>query len=294
MNEVYVAIAELLEKGQRGAVATLIGATGSTPGKEGAKMLVRDDGSTVGTIGGGCVEADVWALAREAMDTDQPLRRQFRLTPESAEADGLACGGTADVFIEPLGKPTLVVFGAGHIAERLVPLAKGVGFGSIVVDDRERFANRERFPDADRIVVSEFAASFEHLDLGPSSHVVIVTRGHRHDQLVLERSLPSSAATIGLIGSRAKIARIYRHLVREGADPDRLRRVQAPIGLDIGSQTPEEIAISIVAELVAWRRRAHWKGDDARRADSRSELVERSLRAEGSRASVDSDAPPGS
>jgi len=264
MSGIYQEIAALLESGRRGALATVIGATGSTPGKEAAKMLVRDDGTTFGTIGGGCTEADVWALAREAIDLDQPLRRAFKLTPKTAAEDGLACGGTVEIFIEPLGCPVAHIFGAGHIARQLVPLAQNVGIDCVVVDDRDQFANRDHFPSARDVVVCDFESCFDRLTITPSSYIVIVTRGHRYDQCVLARAVRTDASYVGLIGSKAKIGRIFKSLSDAGVPRARLAEVRAPIGIDIGSRTPEEIAVSIVAELVAHRRRAHLKGDKRR------------------------------
>ena len=237
--DIYKEIVLLLEARRRGALATVIGSRGSTPGKEAAKMLVRDDGSTAGTIGGGCTEAEVWALAREVMDTDTPIRRSFVLTPKAAEEEGLACGGVVEIFIEPVGSPVVVIFGAGHIARSLAPLLGLVGLNTVVVDDRAEFANRERFPDAGELVVCGFDTCFEKLTITRSSYIVIVTRGHRYDQLVLSRAIETPAAFVGLIGSRAKITRICRALLREGADRERLAMLKAPIGLDIGSRTPE-------------------------------------------------------
>ena len=260
--EVFREALALIESGRKGALATVIGARGSTPGKESAKMLVRDDGSTVGTIGGGCTEAEVWTLAREVMETDRPLRRSFKLTPQAAAEEGLACGGIVEIFIEPIGNPTVVVFGAGHIARMLMPLLKLVGFNTKVVDDREQFANAVHFPDAGQIVVSSFETCFEKVSITPSTYVVIVTRGHRYDQLVLSKSLDTSAQYVGLIGSKAKMIRIFRLLLAEGKSEERLRQVKCPIGLDIGARTPEEIALSIAAQLVAFRRRAFMKGKD--------------------------------
>jgi xanthine dehydrogenase accessory factor len=263
--DIYTEIVQLLASGKRAALATVIGSKGSTPGKEGAKMLIREDGTTHGTIGGGCTEAEVWALAREVIDKDQPLRHSFVLTPKAAGEEGLACGGIVEIFLEPIGRPAVFVFGAGHIARSLVPLAQLAGFNTKVIDDREQFANRERFPHADEVVVADFASVFARLAVTPSSSIVIVTRGHRYDQLVLAKSLDSPAGFIGLIGSRAKIGRIFRALLREGASKERLEAVKAPIGLDIGARSPEEIAISIAAQLIAHRRRAYRKLDDAER-----------------------------
>lgn len=236
-------------------------------------MLIRDDGSTFGTIGGGCTEAEVWALAREAMDTDRPLRRSFKLTPQAAEEEGLACGGVVEIFIEPVGNPVVIIFGAGHIARMLTPLLAGVGFNTTIVDDREQFANRANFPDATEVLVSNFEVAFERIPLDASVSMVIVTRGHKHDQLVLSKAVKTQASFVGLIGSRAKITRIFRTLRKEGIEDDVLRRVKAPIGLDIGARSPEEIAISIAAQLVAHRRRTFVKGSDSSRlAQQRSVL----------------------
>jgi xanthine dehydrogenase accessory factor len=228
-------------------------------------MLIRDDGTTAGTIGGGCTEAEVWALARDVMETERPLRKSFKLTPAAAAEEGLACGGIVEIFMEPIGNPGVIIFGAGHIGRTLVPLLKLVGFHTKVVDDREHFANRGYFPDAGEIIVGDFEDSFGKLTITAATSLVIVTRGHRHDQLVLSRAIQTPASYIGIIGSRAKITRIFRQLVQEGASPERLQQVRAPIGLDIGARSPEEIAISIVAQLVAHRRRAYIKGKDPER-----------------------------
>jgi len=270
MIEIYKEIVRLIEQGEKGALATVIAATGSTPGKESAKMLVRADGTTVGTIGGGCTEADVWALAREVIATDRPQKRSFKLTPRAAEEGGLACGGIVEIFVEPIGSPTLFVFGAGHIARSVVPLARTVGLNTVVVDDREQFANSAHFPEPTRLVVCDFSSAFGKLNITENSYLVIVTRGHRYDQLVLGEAIKTRASYVGLIGSRAKILRIFRELTSQGADPARLSQVKAPIGLDLGCRTPEEIAVSIVAQLIAHRRRFYVKGDDdAERVPSR-------------------------
>jgi xanthine dehydrogenase accessory factor len=272
MLDLYREVVKLLESGGRGAIATVVGARGSTPGKESAKMLVREDGSTFGTIGGGCTEAEVWALAREVISTDRPLRKSFTLTPKYAAEEGLACGGIVEVFVEPLGNPVLYVFGAGHIARSVVPLAAKVGFNTVVVDDREKFADRRFFPDATDVIVADFTIVFQRLTLTASSYVVIVTRGHRYDQLVLGEAIRTPAGYVGLIGSRAKIHRIFRALLQQGATRERLAEVKAPIGLDLGCRTPEEISVSIVAQLIAHRRRAFIKREDPERLPEPSPL----------------------
>jgi xanthine dehydrogenase accessory factor len=265
MLELYREVVKLIEAGERGAIATVIGATGSTPGKESAKMLVRADGSTMGTIGGGCTEADVWALARQVIDSDQPIRKSFRLTPQAAAEEGLACGGIVEIFIEPVGSPVVYIFGAGHIARSVVHLAAHVGLNTVVVDDREQFVNRRFFPEATGLVVADLSSCMEKLKITPTSYLVIVTRGHRYDQVVLSQAIRTRASYIGLIGSRVKVARIFHTLMAEGATPEQLAAVRAPIGLDLGCRTPEEIAVSIVAQLIAQRRKAYVKGKDPSR-----------------------------
>lgn len=274
MPDLYKEIVKLVESGERGALATVIGCTGSTPGKESAKMLIRADGSTFGTIGGGCVEADVWALARKVIEKEQPIRKSFKLTPRAAEEEGLACGGTVEIFVEPLGSPVVHVFGAGHIARWVVEFASTVGLNTVVIDDREKFCNRRFFPKATELVVSDFESCFDNLKITSTSYVVIVTRGHRYDQLVLSGAVRTPAPYIGLIGSRTKIARIVHALKKEGASPHRLAQVKAPIGLDIGARTPEEIALSIVAQLVSARRRAFIKGSEPERLPQHEPLSE--------------------
>jgi xanthine dehydrogenase accessory factor len=269
MLKVYREIGRLIESGARGALATVIGSTGSTPGKESAKMLIREDGSTVGTIGGGCVEAEVCALARRVIEKEQPLRESFELTPRTAEEEGLACGGTMEVFVEPLGGPVVYTFGAGHIARSVVQLADIVGLNTVVIDDRSQFCDSRFFPSATELIVSEFEKCFEKLKITTNSYIVIVTRGHRYDRLVLSQAIQTPAAYIGMIGSRAKITRIFHALREEGVPPGQLAKVKAPIGLDIGARTPEEIAVSIVAQLIAHRRRAFLKGDHPERLPER-------------------------
>jgi xanthine dehydrogenase accessory factor len=367
MPDVYEQIVEVLAAGRHLALATLVTRRGSAPGALGAKMLVLDDGTTAGSIGGGCVEAEVWDAARAALAGEGAQVLQFRLRSEDMAESGLICGGSVDILVRSVGPESLAlfegvvalrrggsagvlatplpgadddhagvalggdhegagldgdvllgaegeviastfelptddgdahppaagsrktlddiravaerlipgelrvvaasgvvlesivppahlyVFGAGHLSAALVTLAKRVHFQVTVIDDRAMFANVERFPDADEVIVSEFADAFADLDLGVSSYVVIVTRGHLHDLLVLERALATPATYIGMIGSRTKIAKIYTELEAGGVSPQRLAEVHAPIGLSIGARSPDEIAVSIVAELIQVR-----------------------------------------
>ena len=253
--DIYEEIVKLRREGRRGAVATIVSVRGSIPSFRTAKMLVRDDGSIVGTIGGGCVEADVWQAAREVMEEEKPRTLTFNLNQNPKYDTGLVCGGTLDIFIEPvLPVPVLYLFGAGHVAVNLYKVAHNAGFDVIVVDDRESYANRERFPEAREIYAEDFEQTLARLAPNESAYIVIVTRGHRDDMRVLRWAVQTPARYIGMIGSKRKVIAIYHELEKEGLSPELFERVHAPVGIDIGAVTPEEIAVAITAELIALRR----------------------------------------
>ena len=349
MEDIYSEIVTALEKNEKVALATLITRVGSAPRAVGAKYLVKGDGTSLGSVGGGCVEAEVWQKAQKVMEEAKGEILHFDLTSEQLAEGGLICGGNIDIFLEPLkedflnvyqevsrikqkggsavlatlvsvdgdfpkgegskvlikpsgekvgsllggvelekkilregeaqlkekkpkvlvfrhedrkmevllepvfSEPTVYMFGGGHISEQLAPLAKKVHFKVVVVDDREMFANRERFPEADEVIVSEFEKCFDQLNIDDSSYIIIVTRGHLYDGFVLEQALRTNARYIGMIGSKKKIKTLYEILVKKGVSKETLNRVHAPIGLDINSETPEEIAVSIVAQLIKTR-----------------------------------------
>jgi len=255
--DIYEQIVELRRQGRRGAVATITNVRGSIPSFQTAKMLVRDDGSIAGTIGGGCVEAEVWQAAREVMEEEKPRTLTFNLNNNPKYDTGLVCGGTLDVFIEPVLPPALLyIFGAGHVAYNLYKVATIAGFDVVVVDDREAYANRERFPDAREVIAEDFEAVTARIDPPESSHIVIVTRGHRDDMRVLRWAVNTRARYLGMIGSRRKTISIYKELEKEGIPAEKFAHVHAPVGLEIGAVTPEEIAVAIVAEMIAVRRHA--------------------------------------
>jgi xanthine dehydrogenase accessory factor len=255
--DLYEEIVKLRQEGRRGAVATIVNVRGSVPSFETAKMLVRDDGSILGTIGGGCVEADVWQAAREVMESEKPRTLTFNLNQDPKYDTGLVCGGTLDVFIEPILPPALLyIFGAGHVSVNLYRVAKSAGFDVCVVDDRAAYANRERFPEAMEVIAEDFEQAMERLSPSESSYIVIVTRGHRDDMRVLRWAVQTRAKYVGMIGSKRKTITIFRELTEEGLAPELFERVHAPVGLDIGAITPEEIAVAITAELIAVRRHA--------------------------------------
>jgi xanthine dehydrogenase accessory factor len=251
----WQALAAAQEAGERVAVVTVVEAEGSTPQKPGAKMLVFGDGRIVGTIGGGCVEAELVRRGRRALETGRADLASFELTPDQAGEDGLVCGGRMRVFVEPVeSAPVLCVLGAGHIAVPLAQMAKRAGFQVEVVDDRVQFANEERFPAADRIIVADFQEAAAQLTLGSNSYGVVVTRGHRGDVGALAALVGKGLKYVGLLGSKVKAVHVLSLLRERGVPAEDLARVHTPVGLDIGAQTPEEIAVSILAELIAVRR----------------------------------------
>ena len=254
-RDVLHAVLQALDRGEEVALVTIVSAQGSTPQRVGAKMAVFADGRTIGTIGGGCYEDDAFWKAKECLQTRRARIVKYELSDDFAEESGLICGGQMQVYIEPMEpSPRLYIVGAGHVGQQLARFAAAAGFGVHVVDDREKFANEERFPDAQSIAVASIPEWLATADLPPTSFVVVVTRGHRHDLDALRVLAPRDLRYVGLIGSRAKVKRIYDALVDDGADPGDLARVYAPIGLDIGAVSPEEIAIAIVAEMIAVRR----------------------------------------
>jgi xanthine dehydrogenase accessory factor len=166
----------------------------------------------------------------------------------------MICGGIVDVFLEPLASPPeLLIFGGGHISLSLARIARMVDFRVVVIDDRPEFANPDRFPEADETIAGEMASVTARLSAGPHAYIVIVTRGHQHDARVLEWAAATEAAYVGMIGSRRKIATIYAHLKEKGITQEQLDRVHSPIGLAIGAETPEEIAVAIMAEIIQVR-----------------------------------------
>jgi xanthine dehydrogenase accessory factor len=260
--DVYEELLRLRSLGQKCALATIVDVRGSIPSYESAKLLVREDGSMTGTIGGGCVEAEVWNAAREVIETEKPKHLTFNLGQDAAYDNGLICGGQLDVFVEPvLPIPHAFIFGAGHISKSLSKVATLAGFATVVIDNREAFANRDRFPEAAEVYAEEYEEVFPKLVVNESSYVIIVTRGHRDDMRVLKLAMATQARYISMIGSKRKVINVIRELEREGMPREAFERIHAPMGLDIGAISPEEIAISVAAEMIAVRRNAasNWR-----------------------------------
>jgi len=254
--DLFEEIVKMRQAGKRGALATIVHTSGSIPSFESSRMLVREDGSIAGTIGGGCVEADVWAAAKEVMTSETPRKMVFDLNHDAIYSNGLICGGRVEIFVEPiLPQPVVYLFGGGHVSMAVAKAAQATGFGVVVVDDREAFANAERFPMSQEIFTS-FDQAYEKLRPDASSYLVIVTRGHKEDMRVLSWAVRTEAKYVGMIGSKRKVLSVYKALQKEGYRAEEFERVYAPIGVEIGALSPEEIALSIVAELVAVRRSA--------------------------------------
>jgi len=256
MIDLFEEIVRMRRAGEHGALATIVHTNGSIPSYESSRMLVREDGSIAGTIGGGCVEAEVWAAAKEVIRTEQPRKMTFNLNHEAAYDAGLICGGTLEIFVEPiLPTPMLYLFGGGHVATAVARVASQTGFAIGIVDDREAFANAQRFPAASEIYTS-YEEAFAKIQPNAATYLVIVTRGHKDDMRVLDWAVGTPARYIGMIGSRRKVISVYKALEKEGHGLEKFERVHAPVGLEIGALTPEEIAVSIAAELIAVRRNA--------------------------------------
>jgi xanthine dehydrogenase accessory factor len=329
MKNIYAVIDEYLDRGESGVLATIVKRTGATPQVTGAKMFIGADGKIFGTVGGGCVEAEIWQNSRKVLKTKEAGIARYALDGKGVEDDGMICGGNIDVFLEPvdekyrdlyrqiaqsrkegkraftitsfgahgfsktlctiqgeyigdpIGDPektikslfhekkprifegrivepvlnasTLYIYGAGHVSQFISKLAKTMDFTIVVIDDRGQFADRERFPEADDVIVDDFENVLGHIDNDSEAYAAVVTRGHKHDALVLEKILTKQHKYIGMIGSKRKIRIIFDYLKEKGFDPELLRSVHAPIGIDINAETPQEIALSIVAELVKVR-----------------------------------------
>ncbi len=260
--DVFEELVRLRNLGQKCALATIVEVRGSIPSYESAKLLVREDGSMTGTIGGGCVEAEVWNAAREVIETEKPKRLTFNLGQDAAYDNGLICGGQLEVFVEAvLPVPHAFIFGGGHISKSLSKIATLAGFTTVVVDDRESFANRERFPEAGEVHAGEYEEIFPRLAINETSYLIIVTRGHRDDMRVLRLATGTPARYIAMIGSKRKVLNVVRELEKEGISREALEKTHAPMGLDIGAISPEEIAVSVTAEMIAVRRnaRSNWR-----------------------------------
>lgn len=248
--EVFAAAAQAIRCGRPAALATVIAVGGSAPRAAGAHLLLHGDGELVGTIGGGALEHRVLAMCREVMTSGRPVRWAAHLVHDL----GMCCGGQVEVYVEPLEvREAFVIFGAGHVAAALVPLLGGLGFDVTVIDERDDLLTPERFPGCTLRLANPVTVAQELSD-GPRVWWLIVTHDHALDQALGELLLPRTFAWMGMIGSRAKVARFLVRWEAAGLDPTLFTRLSAPVGLDIGAETPNEIAVAIAAELVSVRR----------------------------------------
>lgn len=259
---------DLLEQGEDFVIAKVVDTQGSTPRKKGAWLLMKQDGSTIGTVGGGKIEAVTEELCRETLKTKEKSKlHHFKLNTEEQDALDMGCGGDADILIEYIDakhpeafveefnlESTAYIFGAGHVGLALEPVLRYVNFKTVAIDDREDYANRHRFPEAnDVVVIEDFKHSFANIKTNENSYIIIVTRGHMGDYDVLKDALKQESAYIGMIGSKKKNGMLFQMLREEGYAEEEIQRIHAPIGLSIKAETPEEIAISIVAEMIQVR-----------------------------------------
>lgn len=262
MREFLDAVRELLESGRAAASATIVKASGSTPRSVGARMIVPEEGEPLFSLGGGAFEAEVVRDSRAAIRSGSPDLKTYSLADRGKEGEGQECGGSVTVFIEPVQAPEkLWIFGGGHVGRALAAASRGLGFDVIVFEDREEFAEGSRLPGARRAVLTdiEYVANVPRPD--ERTYCVVMTRSHKTDRTALRAALSGSAAWIGMIGSSRKRLAIFKELREEdGIAAERLEAVETPVGLPIDAETPEEIAISILARLVQVRRKAHVPG----------------------------------
>lgn len=254
MLEIYQELVNIISKGERAVLATIISSRGATPRKAGAKMLIKEDGTFVGTVGGGGTEHKIRQTVSEIMRSGKPQVVSFDLSGKDGTL-AMICGGQLEIFLEPVMPPdTLYLFGAGHTSQRTATLAKMLGFRVVVIDPRPEYNNPDRFPDADSLVVEEYDSAFSKLSVDEDSYIVIYTTGHVVDEKCLHFAVSTGAKYLGMIGSKRKAKEVKERLQQQGVSPEQIRRVHSPIGLEIGGETPEEIAISIMAEIVKVRR----------------------------------------
>ena len=251
MKDIYVKILELIEQRKPAALVTVIDTQGSTPREVGTKMLVMLDGSIYGTIGGSAVEALVIAEGKKCIQSGQSMRVTHSLEDPLHHDTGMICGGRMELFIEPIHvPPMLYIFGAGHVALPLARLADQIGFACVIIEDRPEFATRERFPAAREILIGQPDLLAEQINFAGNDYIAIVSRNHELDFQILRRVITKPLHYLGLIGSKSKRQQTFTRLQEEGISPELIKTIHTPIGLEIKAKSPEEIAVSIVAELI--------------------------------------------
>lgn len=282
--DLFEEIVRLRREGIPAALATIVGTRGSTPGRTSMRLLVLADGTFLGTVGGGCLEAEVYDTAQQVLADEQPRSLTFRLTERDSPDSGLMCGGEVTIFVEPITTPSLWILGGGHVSKALCQVAALAGFRVTVVDDRADYSAAERFPEAHATRHADFRTAVAELPIHANSYAIVVTRGHKEDGVVLEALGRRFAAGqrlrfLGMIGSKTKQSLLWAHLREQGIGDDFLATVRTPMGVYLGGRSHEEIAVSVVAELISVRRlgrdqAASWDGRDrsARRGEGVREL----------------------
>ena len=254
MKNFFENIIDLKKSGELFALAIIVKAEGSTPRKVGAKMIILRDGKTVGTLGGGDLEKKVIEEAINVIKQGQPKIASFTLDIEKGKLD-MMCGGKLDVYIEPiLPDEKLIIFGAGHITRSLAPLMKGAGFEVSVVEDSPDLLQKDKFPETEDLILTDMEQFARDLPSDPGTYIVLLSRGFSRDKAILSQLIQKDFKYIGMIGSLKKINTMKEDLQKEGIPEEAFSKLKAPIGLDIGAETPEEIAISIAAEIVAVKK----------------------------------------
>ena len=254
MDALAHALVDALQNNRPAALATVVRTRGASPREAGAKMLVYRDGSIVGSVGGGEMEKRVIGEAQAALRDGKPRYLDMTLSNEQ-RGDPMICGGEMEIFVEPLARaPTLVVVGAGHIGAAVAQLAKQLGFRVVVLDDRPEFVTPEKFPHADERIAGDVVEEIKKLELTPQTYVVFVTRAHTLDAALLGAVVEKEAAYIGMLGSQRRVLTVMEMLMQKGVSEAALKRVHAPIGIEIHAETPEEIAVSIMAEVIQVKR----------------------------------------
>ncbi|MEO0478554.1 MAG: XdhC/CoxI family protein [Planctomycetota bacterium] len=259
MTDLFDEIVRVRKEGTPAALATIVATRGSTPGREAMRLLVLEDGTFLGTVGGGCLEAEVYDTALEVLKDEQSQTLQFRLTEKDSPDSGLLCGGEVTVFVEPITTPTLWIYGGGHISKALCHVASLAGFQVTICDDRETYANAERFPEAAETLAEAYPDAVKRMPMRANSYAVVVTRGHKEDGVVLEalherHKQGERSKFLGMIGSKSKRLLLFKALREQGCDEAFLEAIRSPVGLCIGARSHEEIAVAVVAELIAVRR----------------------------------------
>ncbi len=250
MASIFRAIAELIESGEAGALCTVISSDGSTPRHEGSKMLVYEDGKFTGTVGGGEMESRVFGEAKKAIEEGKSRLLKYSMV-DPKQGDPGVCGGTVEIFVEPiLPSPLIVIIGGGHVGKAVVHLAKWSGFRVAVSDDRPEFCNKEASPEADEFYPYPMAELPAHLKINPQTYLILTTRGSMLDVKGMPALLDTPFAYLGLIGSKRRWLTTKKGLLDAGMTEDKIARVHSPLGLELNAETPEEIAISIMAEII--------------------------------------------